>query len=163
MVRGPAARRLPCARPGGGAAAYNAVVIDIIVKIAINAAALLAAVELVPGISFDFGSDWWKLALVALLLGVINTYLRPIVKLLALPINLLTMGVVGLVINTAMVLLLAVASDQLRLGFTIHGWPVGAFSPEVVWAAFLASIVISVVALALSLVFGQRRVLGVRV
>jgi putative membrane protein len=138
-------------------------VLDVVIKIAINAAALLAAVELVPGISFDFGSEWWKLALVALLLGVINTYLRPIVKLLALPINLLTMGLVGLAINTGMVLLLAVASDQLRLGFTINGWPIHAFTIDVIWEAFLASIVISVVALALSLVFGQRRVLGVRV
>ncbi len=149
--------------PARIAGAYNAGVIDILVKIAINAVALLAAVELVPGISFDFGPDWWKLLLVALILGVINTYLRPIVKLLALPINLLTMGLVGLVINTAMVLLLAVASDQLRLGFTIHGWPVQAFSIEVVWAAFLASIVISVVALVLSVAFGQKRVLGMRV
>ena len=149
--------------PARIAGAYNAGVIDILVKIAINAVALLAAVELVPGISFDFGPDWWKLLLVALILGVINTYLRPIVKLLALPINLLTMGLVGLVINTAMVLLLAVASDQLRLGFTIYGWPVQAFSIEVVWAAFLASIVISVVALVLSVAFGQKRVLGMRV
>ena len=149
--------------PARIAGAYNAGVIDILVKIAINAVALLAAVELVPGISFDFGPDWWKLLLVALILGVINTYLRPIVKLLALPINLLTMGLVGLVINTAMVLLLAVASDQLRLGFTIHGWPVHAFTIEVVWAAFLASIVISVVALVLSVAFGQKRVLGMRV
>ena len=149
--------------PPWTAGAYNAGVIDVLVKIAINAVALLAAVELVPGLSFEFGPDWWKLLLVALILGVINTYLRPIVKLLALPINLLTMGLVGLVINTAMVLLLAVASDQLRLGFTIHGWPVRAFTIEVVWAAFLASIVISVVALVLSVAFGQRRVLGMRV
>ena len=138
-------------------------VLDMLVRIVINAAALLAAVELVPGISFEFGSEWWKLALVALLLGVINTYLRPIVKLLALPINLLTMGLVGLAINTGMVLLLALASDQLRLGFTIHGWPIRAFSPEVIWAAFLASIAISVVALVLSIAFGQKRILGVRV
>ncbi len=149
--------------PPWTAGAYNAGVIDVLVKIAINAVALLAAVELVPGLSFEFGPNWWKLLLVALILGVINTYLRPIVKLLALPINLLTMGLVGLVINTAMVLLLAVASDQLRLGFTIHGWPVRAFTIEVVWAAFLASIVISVVALVLSVAFGQRRVLGMRV
>ncbi len=137
--------------------------LDVLVKIAINAVALLAAVELVPGISFDFGSEWWKLALVALLLGVINTYLRPIVRLLALPINLLTMGLVGLAINTGMVLLLAFASGQLRLGFTIRGWPVAPFSLEVVWTAFLASIVISVVALVLSLAFGQKRILGVRI
>jgi putative membrane protein len=138
-------------------------VLDILIKIGINAVALLAAVELVPGISFEFGADWWKLLLVALILGVINTYLRPLVRLLALPINLLTMGLVGLLINTALVLLLAIASDQLRLGFTIDGWPTQAFTPQVVWAAFLASIVISVVALVLSLAFGQKRALGTRI
>jgi len=137
-------------------------VLDVVIRIGINAAALLAAVELVPGIGFDFGTQWWKLGLVAVLFGVINTYLRPIVRLLALPINLLTMGMVGLVINTGMVLLLALASDQLRLGFTINGWPVRPFTLDVIWAAFLASIVISVVALVLSLAFGQKRVLGVR-
>ncbi|MGO9180415.1 MAG: phage holin family protein [Candidatus Limnocylindrales bacterium] len=139
------------------------IVLDILIKIGINAAALLAAVELVPGIGFDFGSQWWKLGLVALLLGVINTYLRPIVRLLALPINLLTMGLVGLVINAGMVLLLALASDQLRLGFTITGWPIRPFTLQVIWAAFLASVVISVVALVLSLAFGQKRVLGMRI
>ncbi len=42
-------------------------------------------------------------------------------------------------------------------------WPVSAFSIDVVWAAFLASIVISIVALVLGLAFGQKRVLGVRI
>jgi putative membrane protein len=141
----------------------NPDVINVVIKVLINAAALLAAVALVPGLAFDFGEAWWKLALVAVILGVINTYLRPIVKLLALPINLLTMGAVGLVINTGMVLLLALASHELRLGFAIHGWPAGAFTLDVVWAAFMASIVISVVALVLSLAFGQKKVLGLRV
>lgn len=137
--------------------------IDVAIKIVINAAALLAAVALVPGLRFEFGSEWWKLGLVALILGVINTYLRPIVRLLTLPINVLTMGLVGLAINTAMVLLLALASHELRIGFTIHGWPTAAFSFEVVWAAFLASVVISVVALVLSVALGQKKVLGLRV
>ena len=136
---------------------------DVVIRIAINAAALLAAVALVPGIRFDFGQDWWKLALVALLLAVLNTFLKPILKLLALPVSMITLGLAGLAVNAVMILVLALASSQLRLGFSVHGWPHGAFSAEVLWTAFLASIVISVVGLALDLAFGQQKVLGTRV
>jgi putative membrane protein len=137
--------------------------IDFIIGLVINAAALMAAVQLVPGLSFDFGPDWWKLALVALIFGVINTYLKPIVKLLSLPVSLFTMGLVGFVINTGLFLLLALASSQLDLGFLIQGWPTKAFTADVVVAAFLGSIVVSVVSTALSLALGQKRVLGMRV
>jgi putative membrane protein len=136
--------------------------VDVVIRIAINAAALLAAVALVPGVRFDFGGDWWKLALVALLLAVLNTFLKPILKLAALPVSMVTLGLAGLAVNAGMILLLALASSQLRLGFSIHGWPRGAFSAEVLWTAFLASIVISVVGLALDLAFGQKKVLGIR-
>jgi putative membrane protein len=137
--------------------------IDLIVKLVINAAALMAAVQLVPGLTFDFGTDWWKLALVALIFGVINSYLKPIVKLLSLPISLFTVGLVGFVINTGLFLLLALASSQLDLGFLIHGWPTQAFTADVVVAAFLGSIVVSIVSTVLSLALGQKRVLGMRV
>ncbi|HEX5466418.1 MAG TPA: phage holin family protein [Candidatus Limnocylindrales bacterium] len=137
--------------------------IDFVVQLVINAIALLVAVELVPGLSFDFGQDWWKLVLVALIFGVINTYLKPILKTLSLPISLFTMGLVGFVINTALFLLLALASSQLTLGFLIHGWPKSAFTSDVVVAAFLGSIVVSVVSTVLGLAFGQKRVLGLRI
>lgn len=140
--------------------------VEFVIKLAINAAAILAAVQLVPGLAFDLGpnlENWWKLALIALIFGAVNTYLKPIVKLLSLPVTLLTMGLAGLIINTGMVLLVAYLSSQLRLGFTIYRWPEGAFTVDVVWAAFLASIVISVVALALSVMLGQKKVLGLRV
>lgn len=137
--------------------------VDILIRIGVNAAALLAAVELVPGLRFDYGPDWWKLLLVAIILGLLNTYLRPTVRFLALPINVLTLGLAGLVINTAMVLVLALASDRLRLGFTIYGWPAGPFTAQVLWAAFLAALVISVLAMLLSLTLRRKRVLGLRV
>lgn len=137
--------------------------VDLGIQLAINAAALLVAVELVPGLRFDFGPDWWKLLLVALIFALINTYLKPILKLLSLPINLLAMGLVGFVINTGLFLLLAYASSQLKLGFTIHGWPSGAFGVDVVVAAFLGAIVVSVVSTVLALALGQKRVLGLRI
>lgn len=139
---------------------------EFLIKLAINAAAILAAVNLVPGLRFDLGpnlENWWKLAVLALIFGAVNSYLKPIVKLLSFPVTVLTLGLAGLVINTAMVLLIAYLSSQLRLGFTIYGWPREPFTVDVAWAAFLASIVISAVALALSVLLGRKRVLGLRV
>ena len=126
---------------------------DFLIRLAINAAAVFAAVQLVPGVEFgNLSRDWWKLLAVALILGAVNAYLRPIVRLLALPISLVTMGLVAFVINAALLLLVALVSNQLDLGFTLGGWPDRAFGVDAVVAALLASIVISVVSTLLGLV-----------
>ena len=116
---------------------------EFVIRIVINALALIAAVYLVPRIRAP--NEIWQLLAVAAIFGIINAYLKPIVKLLSLPLNLVAFGLVGFAINTAMLLLLALVSDQLDLGFSIAGWPQGAFSIDVIVYAFLASLVISVV------------------
>lgn len=133
--------------------------LDFLARLAINAIALLVAVMLVPRIRFDFGDEWWQLLLVAAIFGLINTYIRPIVSLLSLPLNLFALGLVGLLVNTAMLLLLAFVSGWLALGFTIAGWPPGRFDLDVVIYAALAALVISLVSTALGLV--RRLVPGV--
>ena len=82
------------------------------VRVLVNAIALIAAVKLVPNVAFN--GDWWQLILLAIVFGLVNAYIRPIVKLLSLPLNLLTFGLIGLVINTAMVLLAAWLSEFLK-------------------------------------------------
>lgn len=136
---------------------------DFVIKLAINSAAVLAAVYVLPGMAFDFGPDWWKPLAVGLILGVVNSYIRPIVKLLSLPANFLAFGLVGFAVNTGMLLLVAFVSEQLKLGFSIEGWPGGDFTQQVLVTAFLASLVISVVSTVLALMLGQKKVLGVRV
>lgn len=116
---------------------------EIVVRVIVNAVAVIAAVRLVPGASFV--GDWPQLILLAAIFGLINSYLRPIVKLLSLPFNLLTFGVVGLVINAGLVMVAAAVSDNLNLGFTLAGWPPGPIGLDVILAAFLTSLVISVV------------------
>ncbi|MDQ3554295.1 MAG: phage holin family protein [Chloroflexota bacterium] len=133
--------------------------IDFLVRLLINAAALMVAVQLVPRIRFDFGDEWWRLLVVAAIFGLINTFIRPIVSLLSLPLNLFALGLVGLLVNTAMLLLLAFVSGWLALGFQIADWPPGRFDMEVVIYAALAALVISLVATALGLV--RRLVPGV--
>jgi putative membrane protein len=123
---------------------------ELIVRILVNAIALIAAVKLVPNVAFT--GDWWQLIILAIVFGVVNAYIRPVVKLLSLPLNVLTFGLIGLVINTAMVVLAAWLSGFLKVDFTLAGWPGGHFKVETIVAAFLTSLVISVVSALMSLV-----------
>jgi putative membrane protein len=124
--------------------------VDILLRVVINAIALVAAVYFVPHIKAP--NELWQLALVAAIFGLINAYLKPLVKLLSLPLNLLFFGLVGLIVNTAMLLVLALISGQLDLGFTIARWPNQPFSVEVIVYGVLAALVISVVSSVLALV-----------
>lgn len=124
--------------------------LDIVIRVVINAIALIAAIYVIPGATFT--GDLLKLAAVAAIFGLVNAYLRPIVSLLSLPLTLLTFGLIGLVINTAMVLVTAAISDSLKLGFTLSGWPPGKIDLDVIVAALLTAIVISVVSALLALV-----------
>jgi putative membrane protein len=124
--------------------------VDIAIRTLIIAVALVVAVELVPGARFT--GELWQLAIVAAIFGLINSYLRPIVKLLSLPLNLVAFGLVGLVINTGLLLLLAFISGEARLGFTLSGWPPGSIDLDVIVTALLTALVISVVSSLLAVV-----------
>lgn len=120
------------------------------VLVIVNAVALVAAVQLVPGV--EFVGELWQLGVIAAIFGLINAYLRPIVKLLSMPLNLLAFGLVGFLINMAMLMLLAFISGQLDLGLTLAGWPNGPIDLDVIVTAVLAALVISVVSTLLALV-----------
>jgi putative membrane protein len=132
-------------------------VIDLLVKVLINAVGVFIAVQFVPQINFAFGDDWWKLGAVALILALVNTYLKPILKLLSLPITLLSMGLFAFVLNAALLLLVAFVSTQLKLGFTIGGFPPD-FTADSAIGAFLGSIVISIVSVVLGMLDRGRRI-----
>jgi putative membrane protein len=138
-------------------------VADLLIKVLINAVGVYAAIKLVPQIHFPaaedlstLGDNWWKLLAVALILALINTYLKPILKILSFPITLLTMGLFALVLNAVLLLLVAWISGQVHLGFTIGGFPPD-FSADSFVGALLGSIVISIVAVLLNLVNRGRR------
>jgi putative membrane protein len=117
---------------------------DRLIQILINAAALWVAVQITP---VDFVGEWWQLLVVAVIFSLINTFLRPILRILTLPITIITLGLFLLVINALMLLLTGAVSGELNLGFTV---------PDFI-AALLGSIVISIVGLILSLVIGTGR------
>jgi len=118
---------------------------DRIIQILINAAALYVAELLVPGIIFT--GEWWKLLVVAFIFGLVNTFIRPILRIVTFPISIMTLGLFLFVINALMLLLVSLISAELDLGFQVTDF----------LAALLGSIVISLVGLALSLVIGTGR------
>ena len=102
----------------------------------------------VPGQTFPAG-DWWKLGVVALIFGLINAYIKPIAEAISLPARILTLGLFSLVINALLLLLLALVSDALSLGFKLAKFPPN-LSLNALVAALLCSIVISIVSMVLA-------------
>lgn len=131
---------------------------ELIIRIVINAVALYVAVQIIPQLSFDFGSDWWKLLAVALIFALVNSYLKPIVKALSFPISMMTLGLVAFVINAAMLLVVAFASDQLDLGFKVGGFPPD-LNADAIIGAILGAIVISIVSTIATMALSPRKLL----
>ncbi len=116
-----------------------------LLRLLINAAALWAAIQLVDGI--EHRGSWWSLLLVALVFGVLNASIRPLLKLLSLPIIILTLGLFIFVINALMLLMTGWLSGVLDLGFYVRGF----------WDAFFGGLVVSIVSLLLSMFMGVGR------
>jgi putative membrane protein len=132
-------------------------VIDLLVKVLINAVGVWAAIQVVPQIDFAFGNDWWKLLAVALILALVNSYLKPILKALSFPITLISLGLFSLVLNALLLLLVAFVSDQVSLGFSIGGFPPD-FTADAFIGALLGSIIISIVSTLLGMLNTGRKV-----
>ena len=134
--------------------------VELIVRILINAAALLVAIKVLPSnlISFNYGNDWWKLLLVALVFALVNSYIKPIVKALSMPIGLLTLGLIAFVINALMLLLTAFLSAQLKLGFKVGDFP-PTLNSDAIIGAVLAALIISVVSALASIALSPRKIL----
>jgi putative membrane protein len=141
--------------------------LDLVVKVAVNAAALLVAANVVPEFKLVFQTgkpeDWLKIAVIALVFALVNSYIKPIVKTLAMPIGFLTMGLVAFVINAAMLLgtawIVNQAKDTLNIAFTLGGYPPH-WSYEAIGCAVVASVVVSVVSTVLNIVLVPRKVVG---
>jgi len=84
-----------------------------IVKILINALAVAIAAYLIPQVMLD---SFYTAVVVAVVLGVINTFIKPIVNIFTLPINLLTLGLFSIVINAAFIMLVSRFVDGFEVG-----------------------------------------------
>ena len=111
----------------------------VLLRLLINAAALWVATQLVSGITYT--GDGVSLLGVALVFGVLNVLIKPVLFLLSLPVVILTLGLFTLVLNALMLLLTASVSDALGLGFAVAG-----FEP-----ALKGALVVTIVSFGLSL------------
>ena len=111
-----------------------------ILRWVVNAIALFLAVYLVPGVNLEGG--WVSILWLALIFGLINAFLRPLLTLLTCPLIVLTLGLFTLLINTFLFWLTGWVGQQLGIGFTIDGF----------WSAFLGGLVVTVVSVIMSLI-----------
>lgn len=117
-----------------------------LVRWAINAVAIWVAIRIVPGIvPTDRSVEAY--IVIALVFGLVNAIIRPVVALLTCPLIILTLGLGTLLINTAMFWLAGEIGQSLGYGFTVDGF----------WPAFWGALVVSIVSMVLSGLVGERR------
>ena len=122
-----------------------------LIRLLINAVALLITAWIIPGIHLGAAgpnptrNDWVTLLIVALIFGLVNAVIRPILILLSLPLEILTLGLFIFVINAFMLLLTSWIAQGMGLGFRVDRF----------LTALLGALIISVVSFVLSRVVAR--------
>lgn len=115
-----------------------------LLRLLATAAALWIATQIVPGV--EHTGPWTSLLLVALVFGLLNAIVRPILKLLTCPLILLTLGLFTFVINALMLWMTSGISQSFGLGFRVAGF----------WPAFLGALVVTLVSVLVSVILADR-------
>lgn len=115
-----------------------------IIRTVITAISLWVAVALIPGISYE--GAWWGLLLVAIVFGVINALVRPVLVLLSCPLIVLTLGLFIFILNAFLLWLTGQVSGALGLDFRVTGF----------FSAILGAIIVGLVSTALNLLVGTK-------
>ncbi|CAM5597684.1 Phage holin family protein OS=Streptomyces alboniger OX=132473 GN=CP975_17460 PE=4 SV=1 [Streptomyces alboniger] len=118
---------------------------NFVVKTIANAAALAVAVWLLDKITLageSTGKKIGTLIVVALLFGLVNFLVKPVVKVLTFPLFVLTLGLITLVVNALMLLLTSWLADKFDVSFHVEGF----------WTAILGGLIISIVSWAMNVV-----------
>lgn len=123
--------------------------LPLVLKVAVNAVALWVCTLLVDGISLGGSNQTTRigtLIVVALIFGIVNAVLKPVIKTVGCAFYLLTLGLIGLVVNALLFLLVGYLSGAAHLPFAVNGFV----------AAFLGAIVMAVVGFVLHLIIPDR-------
>ncbi|MDQ6714999.1 MAG: phage holin family protein [Actinomycetota bacterium] len=125
---------------------------EFLVKTVVNGLALWLAALIVPGITFGRGASWSGtlliVALVAVIFGLLNAVIKPALRLLSLPLIVLSLGLFSLVINALMLVLTSWLADKLGLAFHVE---------DFFWDAVLGGIVVTFASLVINAVIPDRR------
>jgi putative membrane protein len=121
-----------------------------VLRVLVSAAALGVATWAVSGIELLAGSDWTRvgtLLAVALIFGLINATLKPLIKVVGCAFYVLTLGLIALVVNGLLLWLTSVIAGDLSLPFHVTGF----------WPAFWGAIIVGLVSWLLNLLIGDKR------
>ena len=119
---------------------------QVLIKIVVNAVAIWVATALLPGIQVSGSSrprTILTLLLIGAIFGLVNTIVKPIVKILSLPLYVLSLGLFALIVNAVMLELSAWIARRIGVSFTIDHF---------FWTAVLAAVIVTVVSMILHLV-----------
>jgi putative membrane protein len=113
-----------------------------LLRLFINAIALYGAIALLNGRGITPQSEnWISLLWLALIFGIINAILRPILVIVGCPIIVLTLGLGSLLINTLLFYLAGAIGSSFGVGFTVSGF----------WPAFFGALIVSVISFILNM------------
>lgn len=114
-----------------------------LITVAVNTIALWVAVYLLPGL--EFNGEWWQWLVLGLIFGVVNAIVKPIAKLLTLPLTIITLGLFLFVVNALMLLLTSALAGVFLSAFTVSSF----------WDAILGAIIIAVVGMVLNWILSR--------
>jgi putative membrane protein len=120
-----------------------------LIRMLVSAAALGVATWVVPGIELTTGSNLKKagtLIVVALIFGIINATLKPLIKVFGCAFYILTLGLAALVVNGLLLWLTSVIAGHLDLPFHVNGF----------WAGVWGALITGVVSWLLNLILGDK-------
>ena len=122
----------------------------LLLRVLVSAAALGVATAAVPGIVLLAGSGWSRvgtLLAVAVIFGLFNGTLKPLIKVVGCAFYVLTLGLIALVVNGLLLWLTSVIAGKLNLPFHVTGF----------WPAFWGAIIVGLVSWLLNLLIGDKR------
>ena len=122
---------------------------NMIIRLLANAVALAIAAWLVGGITLEGatrGKQILTLLIVAAIFGIVNAIVKPVVKLVSLPLLILTLGLLTFVINAAMLLLTSWITGKLDVQFHVDGF----------WSALFGALIISIVGMIINAVLPDK-------
>ena len=121
-----------------------------LVRVLVSAAALAVATAVIPGIELLAASGWTRvgtLLAVAVIFGLINAFLKPLIKVVGCAFYVLTLGLIALVVNGLLLWLTSWIAGKLSLPFHVAGF----------WPAFWGAIIVGLVSWLLNLLIGGNR------
>ncbi|HSL76759.1 MAG TPA: phage holin family protein [Candidatus Limnocylindrales bacterium] len=115
-----------------------------IISTVVTAIAFFILVQLFPSM-FGYDGGYLGLIVIAVVFGVVNGFVGPIVKTAALPVSFMTMGLVGFLINGGLLLLTAFITGQLGFQLTVGDFPPDLLTADTIVAAVVGAVVLSLI------------------